>query len=89
MAAARHGTSAASTVVAPYTAPMDLLFVADPLERFKAYKDTTYAMMREAAARGHGVLACEPRDLAWTRGSRVTALRARRIAITGDLKAWF
>jgi glutathione synthase len=68
---------------------MDLLFVADPLERFKPYKDTTYAMMREAAARGHGVLACEPRDLVWVRGSRVTALKARRITITGDLKAWF
>jgi glutathione synthase len=68
---------------------MDMLFVADALERFKPYKDTTYAMMREAAARGHGVLACEPRDLAWSSGSRVTALRARRIGITDDPKDWF
>jgi glutathione synthase len=28
---------------------MDLLFVADPIEHFKAYKDTTFSMMREAA----------------------------------------
>ena len=28
---------------------MKLLFVADPLETFKTYKDTTFAMMREAA----------------------------------------
>ena len=28
---------------------MKLLFVADPLEAFKTYKDTTFAMMREAA----------------------------------------
>ena len=28
---------------------MKLLFVADPLENFKTYKDTTFAMMREAA----------------------------------------
>src|SRR5262245_3454339 len=28
---------------------MSLLFVADPLEAFKTYKDTTFAMMREAA----------------------------------------
>src|SRR5437868_395080 len=32
---------------------MQLLFVADPLEAFKTYKDTTYAMMREAALRDH------------------------------------
>jgi glutathione synthase len=33
--------------------PMKLLFVADPLESFKTYKDSTFAMMREAARRGH------------------------------------
>ena len=32
---------------------MDILFIADPLASFKTYKDTTYAMMREATARGH------------------------------------
>ncbi|MBH5328522.1 glutathione synthase [Eikenella sp. S3360] len=32
---------------------MNLLFIADPLSTFKTYKDTTYAMMREAAKRGH------------------------------------
>ena len=31
---------------------MELLFVCDPLESFKIYKDTTFAMMREAARRG-------------------------------------
>ena len=68
---------------------MDLLFVADPLERFKAYKDTTVAMMREAASRGHGILTCEPRDLVWQSGSRVMARRARRIVPTADDHAWF
>ena len=52
---------------------MDLLFVADPLETFKTYKDSTFAMMVEAAARGHRLLACEPRHLRWTRGGRVEA----------------
>ena len=33
--------------------PMNILFVADPLESFKIYKDTTFAMMREAQRRGH------------------------------------
>lgn len=31
---------------------MHILFIADPLASFKTYKDTTYAMMREMAARG-------------------------------------
>lgn len=32
---------------------MKILFIADPMATFKTYKDTTYAMMREAAKRGH------------------------------------
>jgi glutathione synthase len=67
---------------------MKLLFVADPLEAFKTYKDTTFAMMREAAARGHTLLACEPRHLSWQRGGRVEAT-LRRIALTGDAPQWF
>jgi glutathione synthase len=67
---------------------MDLLFVADPLETFRTYKDSTFAMMREAAARGHGLLACETRGLRWQRGGRVLA-DARRIRLTGDAHDWF
>src|SRR2546425_6866972 len=68
---------------------MDLLFVADPLESFKTYKDTTFAMMREAAARGHVLWACEPRDLVWVRGARVVARSSRAIALTDDEHEWF
>jgi len=68
---------------------MKLLFVADPLEGFKIVKDTTFAMMREAARRGHELWACEPADLVWVRGSRVVARRARAITLTGDAEAWF
>lgn len=67
---------------------MDLLFVADPLEVFKTYKDTTFSMMREAARRGHAVWACEPFHLHWQRGAQVNA-RVRRIGLTGDEHAWF
>jgi glutathione synthase len=67
---------------------MDLLFVADPLHTFKTYKDSTFAMMREAAARGHGILACEPRHLVWQRGGRVEAA-VQRLALTGDPDAWY
>lgn len=67
---------------------MDLLFVADPLETFKTYKDSTFAMMREAARRGHRLLAGEVTGLAWQRGGRVTA-EVREITLTGDAEAWF
>ena len=67
---------------------MNLLFVADPLESFKTYKDSTYAMMREAQRRGHAVAACEPRDLSWLAATGVTA-RVRRIRLTGQPDAWF
>ena len=67
---------------------MKLLFVADPLESFKTAKDSTFAMMQEAARRGHALLACEPADLRWQRGGRVSA-RARQIALTGAGAGWF
>jgi glutathione synthase len=38
---------------------MRILFVADPIDGFKTYKDSTYAMMVAAAARGHQLLFCE------------------------------
>ena len=61
---------------------MKLLFVADELESFKPYKDSTFAMMREAAARGHTLMACTPRDLRWQRGEQVTGF-VRDITLTG------
>ena len=67
---------------------MKLLFVADPLESFKTYKDTTFAMMREAARRGHELLACEPQDLMWQRDGRVSA-PMRAFTLTGDAHDWF
>jgi glutathione synthase len=67
---------------------MKLLFVADPLEGFKTYKDSTFAMLRAAAARGHALFACEPRDLSWRQGGKVSA-PLREIALTGDAKNWF
>jgi len=67
---------------------MDLLFVADPLEAFKVYKDTTFAMMREAQRRGHRIAACEPRHISWRSGGPVQA-RVREIRLTGDEDPWF
>src|SRR5262245_18034510 len=68
---------------------MSLLFVADPLQSFKTYKDTTFAMMREAARRGHELWTCEPSDLVWLRGRRVVARNARAITLTDDDDRWY
>src|SRR5665647_1663884 len=67
---------------------MNLLFISDPLESFKIYKDTTFAMMREAQKRGHRVAACEPQDLMWQSGGLVMA-HVRDIVLTGQPDAWF
>ena len=61
---------------------MNLLFVADPLDSFAIYKDTTFAMMREAQRCGHAISVCEVRDLMWQRGGPVTAF-VRDITLTG------
>ena len=67
---------------------MNILFVTDPLATFKIYKDTTFAMMREAQARGHQVVACEPRQMAWVSGARVQA-HVTAIRLTGDKDSWY
>jgi glutathione synthase len=67
---------------------MHILFVADPLSSFKIYKDTTFAMMREAQHRGHQVLACEPQDIVWQSGQQVTA-RVQQVRLTGDAQSWY
>ena len=67
---------------------MEILFVTDPLESFKTYKDSTFAMMREAQRRGHTIHACEPLHMLWQRGGVVQA-QVRSITLTGDATAWF
>ena len=67
---------------------MNILFVADPVPSFKTYKDTTFAMMREAQRRGHAISTCEQQDLMWQRGAPVMA-HARDITLTGNARDWF
>ncbi len=67
---------------------MHILFVADPLASFKIYKDTTFAMMREAQKRGHQVWACEPQDVVWRSGQQVTA-RMQKVQLTGRADDWY
>jgi len=65
---------------------MNLLFIADPLAGFKTYKDSTYAMLVEAARRGHRLHAMLAGDLIWRNGKVVGHTRA--ITLTGGYP-WF
>jgi glutathione synthase len=42
---------------------MNLLFILDPLDSLKSYKDTSIAIMREAVARGHILYVCEQHEV--------------------------
>jgi glutathione synthase len=65
---------------------MKFLFILDPLEELKAYKDTSVAMMRAAQARGHEVHACEQSDL-YSRG-KVNA-KAARLSLADNDEDWY
>jgi glutathione synthase len=56
---------------------LSLLFVVDPLDELKAYKDSSVAMMREAAARGHDVWACTPPALRWSSDGATARVQAQ------------
>ena len=66
---------------------MKIAFLADPLDSFKIYKDTTYAMMVEAACRGHTLYAFEQNDLAFEGG--VVTANVAHITMTGDSQQWY
>ena len=42
---------------------MNYLFILDPLISLKSYKDTSLAIMREAALKGHSLHLCEQHDI--------------------------
>ncbi|MBV8666571.1 MAG: glutathione synthase [Burkholderiaceae bacterium] len=66
---------------------MKIAFLADPLTSFKTYKDSTYAMMVEAAGRGHAIYAFEQKDMAIESGAVVA--NVAHISLTGDAHDWF
>ncbi len=66
---------------------MKIAFVLDPLDSIKTYKDSSYAMMREAASRGHALAALQQEDLVM-RDGKVFGY-ARDLALTSDAKQWY
>jgi glutathione synthase len=66
---------------------MRILFITDPLETFKTYKDSTFAMMTEAAARGHELFFCLQSQLSLS--ANVVEAEARLLELTDDAQAWY
>ena len=66
---------------------MRLAFVVDPLEHLRAYKDSSIAMMRAAAGRGHEVHALEAREMLVRDGS--VRARVRALRVSDDDEAWY
>jgi glutathione synthase len=64
-----------------------LAFIVDPLDDFKIYKDTTFAIMREADARGHELYAMQQEDLLWRKA--VVGGNASRLHLTGSMDPWY
>ena len=64
-----------------------LLFIVDPLESLKAYKDSSVAMMRAAQSRGHAIWAAEQATLHWSKSS--VAASATRISLTDNDEDWY
>lgn len=65
---------------------MKLLFILDPLDSLKHYKDSSIAMMRAAHRRGHEIWACEQQEIFCLEG-RVSA-SARKLEIF-DAALWY
>ena len=66
---------------------MKLAFIVDPLDEFKIYKDTSFAMMREAAARGCEIHTLQQQDIFWRKGR--VAGNAARLHLTGEKDVWY
>ncbi len=66
---------------------MKLAFVVDPLDRLKAYKDSSIAMMRVAAGRGHSVHALEAGAM-FLRDGSVQAL-VHTLEVSADNDHWY
>ena len=66
---------------------MKFTFVIDPVSKLKAYKDSSVAMMREAAQRGHEIYVLRQQDLL-LRDQQVLAF-AKPLRVSKDTSSWF
>lgn len=67
--------------------PLQIAFILDPLESLTPYKDSSIAMMREAARRGHEVFAIQREALGWSNGQ--VCADALALDVGTDDAAWY
>ena len=67
---------------------LKLLFILDPLEGLKAYKDSSIAMMRAVARRGHEVWSLQRAGLTWREGV-VVGTGCVPLDVCDDDAAWY
>ena len=65
------------------------LFIVDPLDHLKEYKDSTVAMMREAARRGHIVHAGTPAELSFDSHDGLVRMQSHQLQITQQPDPWY
>ncbi|MEP7371091.1 MAG: glutathione synthase [Nitrosospira sp.] len=68
---------------------MKLAFVLDQLDSIRPYKDSSFAMMREAASRGHQLFSMQQGDLVWRGGETVGFARALELTGRADGHDWY
>jgi glutathione synthase len=66
---------------------MKIAFHLDPIQKLKAYKDSSVAMMRAAQARGHQLFVIEPGNVFSSRN--VVQANAMPIAVSDDDHDWY
>jgi glutathione synthase len=66
---------------------MRIAIILDPIEHIKTYKDSTFAIMRVAAKRGHALYVMDQGDIV-LRGNQVRGF-ARQLTMRDDAKHWY
>jgi len=66
---------------------MKIAFLIDPLRTFKVHKDSTYAMMAEAAKRNYSIYVFEQKDLSLENG--IVTANVVRIVLTENDENWY
>ena len=66
---------------------MRFAFIIDPLNQIKPYKDSSFAMMEEAVARGHEIFAMQQQDVVLAGGEVIGNVQP--LMLTGDSHDWY
>ena len=66
---------------------MKIAFICDPLSGFKIYKDSTYAMMQEAARRGHELFVLGHSDIIFD--GKVVVAQVAQLSLVENSDDWY